>query len=119
MRFVAKTIFAAIAMVIAGLTLLYATYHVWRSGELHARGYILNASDSPLQFYVVTCAGAICGALLLLSVPNFISAVFSPRSEQAKLEADNPKLYGKTRPGLVITFLILAGMLGFAFITRT
>lgn len=118
MHFIAKTIFAAITMVISGLALLYVTYQVGRSGELHARGYILSASDSPLQFYVVTCTAALFGALLLLLVPKFLSSVVSPTADRAKLEAANPKIYGKTRPGLVITLLILFGMMGFAFFTR-
>jgi len=118
MRFIAKTIFAAITMVISGLALLYVTYQVWRSGELHARGYILSASDSPVQFYVVTCTAAIFGVSALLSVPKLLSYVVAPPADSAKLKAAYPKLYGQTRPGLVITLLILFGLMGFAFFTR-
>ena len=118
MRFIAMTIFGAIAMAISGLALLYLSYHAWRTGEFHLRRSVLDVSDSPVQFYFVTGMGAVFGALLLLAVPSWLRATFSSPSEREKIESNHPKLYGKTRPGLFITLLILVGLVAVTFVAR-
>jgi hypothetical protein len=107
LRFVLHTLFNAVVLAAMGFALVYLSLHSWQSGEFHTRGSVLHAETSPIQFYLVIGSGALFGTALLLVAPFLAFKVFASSADKARIQAQNPKLYGPVRSSLLITFVLL------------
>jgi hypothetical protein len=111
--FALHTVFAAVVMAASGAAFIYLSFHSWQSGEFHTRFFdrVLRPTSNPIEFYLVTVAGALFGMALLLYAPLMLSKVFAPPEERARMEADNPKIYGPVRPALLVAIVVLSAMM--------
>lgn len=115
-RFILLTLFIAAGTALAGGMLIYLAVHAWQTGEFHSRGRILRPSNNPIEFSIITALGSIFGAALLCASPAIIFKVLA--SDAAKIEfiANNPKLYGKTRPSLLWLLMALLALAGYSLL---
>jgi len=118
LRFALLTLLSALVSAAAGGALIYLSVLAWQSGEMHAKGGIIRASTSPIQFYLATGGGSLLGLFLILGAPWLCIKAFASADERARLTQLNPKIYSPVRPSLRIGILLVATTLLVAWIVR-
>ena len=110
LRFGFLTLLGALLSAVAGLSLLYLSTLAWQTGEFHTKRTVLQVTVSPIQFYAITIAGALFGAALLLMTPWLCKKVIASPAERERFMQLHPKLYGPTRPSLLIAIGLLCAV---------
>lgn len=107
LRYKFVTLLGAFISIASGIALNYLTVNAWRVGEFQSKRVLLRVTESPLQFYFITVLGALAGLTLVIGGVYFIKKVKAQREEREQIARLLPRLYGATRPSI----LIIGGML--------
>jgi Tfp pilus assembly protein PilN len=118
LRFAFLTLFAALASVVAGGALIYVLVLAWQAGEIRAKGGMILASTSPIQFYLLMGCGSLFSLCLILASPFMCVKAFAPAEERARIAQLNPKIYKPVRLSLRIGFLFVVVILTAAWLAQ-
>lgn len=108
LRYKLVTLLGAFVSIASGIALDYLTINAWRVGEFQAKRVLLRATESPVQFYFITVLGALAGLTLIIGGFYFIKNVNASHEEREQIERVIPRLYGETRPSILIIGGVLA-----------
>lgn len=108
LRYKLVTLLGAICSIASGIALDYLAVNAWRVGEFQAKRLLLKAAESQLQFYFLTVLGGLVGIILVVGGFYFIKKIDASRFEREQMARDHPRLYGATRPYILIIGGLLA-----------
>lgn len=117
-RFVLLTLLGAAVSAATGCMLVYLATHAWQVGQISMKGGPITPSTHPFTFVLMTGMAGVVGVLLIVASPLALLKIRAPASEQSEFGAINPKLYGKTRPALFWTLIVLLALVGYVLLTK-
>ncbi len=108
LRYKLITLLGAFCSIASGIALDYLAVNAWRVGEFRVKRLLLKATESPLQFYFITVLGGLVGIALVVGGFYLFKKIDASRVEREQIARDHPRLYGATRPSILIIGGLLA-----------
>jgi hypothetical protein len=108
LRYKLITLLGVFCSIASGIALGYLAVNAWRVGEFPVKRLLLKATESPLQFYFITVLGSLVGITLVVGGFYFIKKMDASRVEQDQIARNYSRLYGATRPSILIIGGLLA-----------
>lgn len=115
-RFALISLLHAVVSAAVGSLLVRLAFRAWQNGSISMKGRSITPSDHPIEFVFATALAGLGGVFLICVSLLLLVKIFAPAAEQAQIAADNPKIFGQTRPVLVWVLVALVAMVGFALI---
>lgn len=98
--------------------LIHLATRAWQVGQMSMKGGLITPSSDPITFALLTGMAGLAGVLLIGLSPLLILKILAPGSEQSRIAAHNPGLYGKTRPALFWILIALLALFGYALLMK-
>jgi hypothetical protein len=116
-RFTLLTVFGAGVVALLGGMFIYLAVHAWQVGELRMRfGRVIHLSTNPVEFVFMTMLAGVIGLALLGYAPLVLFKAIASSDEQSRFASANPYFYGKVRPSLFWSLLVLLAFVAFALL---